>query len=169
MASEILYWMPPGAPDLARATPGASGYDLRAAEATPPILPSKIRRIGTGLHLAMPLGIEAQIRGRSGLLVMCGITCPLGSVDSDYRGEVGVPLVNLGDEPFEVEAGDRIAQLVFAPVFLPDAYDRALLHAIVPTGHTALCQDVRLRRVANLADLPASGRGTSGFGSTGTR
>ena len=99
--------------------------------------------VPTGLRIALPLGYEAQVRARSGLALKHGLICPNapGTIDADYRGEVGVILVNHGPEAFVVTRGMRIAQLVVAPVA------RAQL---VPTNA-----------------LPPSGRGAGGFGSTG--
>jgi len=100
--------------------------------------------IPTGIALALPSGHEAQVRPRSGLALKHGVTVlnSPGTIDADYRGEVGVILINHGDAPFTVQRGERIAQLVIAAV----------------TG--AVLDEVEL--------LPESGRGTRGFGSTGT-
>ena len=129
----------------ARATEGAAGLDLRAAVEAPIDVPPGGRAlVPTGLALAIPQGWEGQVRPRSGLAVRHGIgllNAP-GTVDADYRGEVRVILVNLGEEAFRVERGMRIAQLVLCPV------GRATL---VPVEH-----------------LPPTGRGPGGFGSTGT-
>ena len=128
----------PGAADLPlprRATPGASGFDLHAAVDD--------ELVPTGLAIALPPGCEGQIRARSGLALRHGILLPNapGTVDSDYRGELRVILMNAGSEPFAIRRGDRIAQLVIARV----------AHA-------------ELREVA---ELPASERGSGGFGHTG--
>ena len=101
------------------ASAGAAGMDLRAAVPAdaPLVLPPGGRALApTGLKIAVPEGYEAQVRPRSGLALKHGITClnSPGTVDSDYRGEVGVILANLGQEPFVVHRGDRIAQLVVA-------------------------------------------------------
>ncbi len=101
------------------ASAGAAGMDLRAAVPAdaPLILPPGGRALApTGLQIAVPEGYEAQVRPRSGLALKHGITClnSPGTVDSDYRGEVGVILANLGQAPFVVNRGDRIAQLVVA-------------------------------------------------------
>ncbi len=136
-------------PDLplpAYETDGAAGMDLRAANAAgAPITlaPGGRALIPTGLAIALPPGFEAQIRPRSGLALKWGITClnSPGTVDSDYRGEIGVILVNLGAEPFVIRRGERIAQMVIAPVI------RA-------------CFD-------EVDNLPDSERGAGGFGSTG--
>ncbi|MEE2837063.1 MAG: dUTP diphosphatase [Myxococcota bacterium] len=100
-------------------TPGAAGADLRAAVADSLVLaPGERSLIPTGIALALPLGYEAQVRARSGLALRHGLYLPNGpgTVDSDYRGEVGVILQNGGSEPFTVTRGERIAQLVIAPV-----------------------------------------------------
>lgn len=124
------------------ATPGAAGMDLRASESA--ILDPGMRRaIGTGICLQIPEGYEGQVRPRSGLAMKHGVTLlnAPGTIDSDYRGEVRVILINHGDEPFHVEPGDRIAQIVFAPV-----------------------QQVRLLECEALNETERSG---GGFGSTG--
>ena len=99
------------------ATPASAGVDLRASEGC--VIPSGGRAlVPTGLRIALPEGYEAQVRPRSGLALEHGVTLPNspGTIDADYRGEIGVILMNLGQEPFVVEPGDRIAQMVFAPV-----------------------------------------------------
>lgn len=98
---------------------GAAGMDLRAAIDAPITLdPLQRHAIPTGLSIALPSGYEAQVRARSGLAFRSGIACvnAPGTVDSDYRGEIKVILVNLGQEPVTFARGDRIAQLVVAPV-----------------------------------------------------
>jgi dUTP pyrophosphatase len=124
----------------------AAGFDLMAAvpEEAPVTLPPGGRGIiPTGFAVALPDGLEAQVRPRSGLAARHGVTVlnTPGTIDADYRGEVFVILINLGAEPFAVTRGMRIAQLVLAPVM------RA---ALVETG-----------------DLDATARGSGGFGSTG--
>ena len=102
-------------------TDGSAGMDLRAYLEEPVTLaPMGRALIPTGLHLAVPQGYEAQVRARSGLAVKHGIGLVngIGTIDSDYRGEVKVALINWGSEPFTIENGDRIAQLVIA------AYER---------------------------------------------
>ena len=137
----------PGADDLPlprRATPGASGFDLHAAVDGEIVLaPGQRELVPTGLAIALPPGCEGQIRARSGLALRHGILLPNapGTVDSDYRGELRVILMNAGSEPFAIRRGDRIAQLVIARV----AY--------------AEFQEV--------SELPASERGSGGFGHTG--
>jgi dUTP pyrophosphatase len=127
-------------------TPGAAGFDLLAANAeNSPIKMEKFGRalVPTGMKLQIPNGYEAQVRPRSGLALKHGVTVlnTPGTIDSDYRGEVGVVLVNLGDAPFIVTRGMRIAQMVIAPV-----------------------TRVRLEPVAEIDTTP---RGGGGFGSTG--
>ncbi|MBQ9526088.1 MAG: dUTP diphosphatase [Fretibacterium sp.] len=101
----------------AYATQGSAGVDLRASE--PCVIPPGGRAlVPTGLRIALPEGYEAQVRPRSGLALKHGVTLlnSPGTIDSDYRGEIGVILINLGQEPFSIQPGDRIAQRVFAPV-----------------------------------------------------
>ena len=110
-----------GLPLPAYETPGAAGMDLRAAppEDEPIVLKPGARVMApTGLAFALPQGFEAQVRPRSGLAAKNGVTClnTPGTIDSDYRGEVKVILINLGEEDFTIRRGDRIAQLVIAPV-----------------------------------------------------
>lgn len=119
--------------------------DLDSCNEQPRTLyPGQSRLFGTGIALAIPPGFEGQIRPRSGLAAKRGITVlnSPGTIDSDYRGEVKVLLINLGDEPYAIKRGDRIAQIVFAPVA------RAELQQV--------------------DDLDATARGSGGFGSTGT-
>ncbi len=128
----------------AYATADSAGLDLLAAvEAEVTLQPGERRLVPTGLAIALPAGYEAQIRPRSGLALKHGITLlnAPGTIDADYRGEVGVILVNLGQEPFRIARGTRIAQLVVA------AYGRVVWHP----------QD----------SLDDSARGAGGFGSTG--
>ena len=133
-----------GLPLPAYATAGSAGMDLLAAVAAPVVLaPGERALVPTGLRIAVPAGFEAQVRPRSGLALKHGITIPNapGTIDADYRGEVSVILQNAGREPFRVERGMRVAQLVFAAV-------------------------ARARLVAG-ASLLATERGAGGFGSTG--
>lgn len=102
-------------------TPGSAGMDLRAAvpDGDPMTLaPGARAMVPTGLSFAIPLGYEVQIRPRSGLAAKHGLTClnTPGTIDSDYRGEVKVILINLGDTDFVIERGERVAQMVLAPV-----------------------------------------------------
>ena len=99
------------------ATPQSAGMDLRANIDEPIVLhPMERRLVPTGLYMALPVGYEAQIRPRSGLALKHGITVlnTPGTIDADYRGELGVLLINLSTEPFVIEAGERIAQMVIA-------------------------------------------------------
>ena len=112
----------PGTEDLGLPeyqTPGASGLDLLAAVEEDTLLaPGDIRLIPTGLFVQVPPGYEAQVRPRSGLALRHGLTVANtpGTIDSDYRGEVGVILINLGREPVTITRGMRVAQLVIVPV-----------------------------------------------------
>ena len=103
--------------ELTYATTQSAGLDLRANNDEPiTIEPGKFKLVKTGLFIALPVGYEAQIRPRSGLALKKGITVlnAPGTVDADYRGEVGAILLNCGDKPFVVEKGERIAQMVIA-------------------------------------------------------
>ena len=130
----------------AYATADAAGMDIRAAVPadTPVVLePGERALIETGFCMALPAGYEAQVRPRSGLAIKHGVTClnTPGTIDADYRGEVKVILINLGHEGFTVTRGERIAQMVIAPV------TRAAVHIVDVLDETA--------------------RGSGGFGSTG--
>lgn len=108
-----------GLPLPAYATSGSAGMDLMAACREPVTLPPGGRAlVSAGIRVALPEGYEAQVRPRSGLALKHGITCPNspGTIDSDYRGVVSVILANLGAEPFVIHRGDRIAQMIIAPV-----------------------------------------------------
>jgi dUTP pyrophosphatase len=131
-----------GLPLPAYATDGAAGMDVVSAEDVT-IAPGARHAVATGLALAIPQGYEIQVRPRSGLALKHGITVPNapGTIDSDYRGELKVILINLGSEPFVIVRGDRVAQLVLAPV-VQAAWDE-------------------------VAELDATERGEGGFGSTG--
>ena len=131
-----------GLPLPARATEHAAGLDVVAAEDLT-LAPGQRHAVATGFSIAIPEGYEVQVRPRSGLALKHGITClnTPGTIDSDYRGEVKVILANLGSEPFEVRRGERIAQLVPAPVL------------------RAHFTEVRA--------LEETARGSGGFGSTG--
>ncbi|HLF56249.1 MAG TPA: dUTP diphosphatase [Thermoanaerobaculia bacterium] len=134
-----------GLPLPAYATAGSAGLDLRAAVADELWLaPGARRLVPTGFRMEIPHGLEAQVRPRSGLALRHGVTLPNspGTIDSDYRGEVQVLLVNLSSRPFRIRRGDRIAQLVVAPVA------RAAL--------------------AEVDALESTARGAGGFGSTGS-
>ena len=99
------------------ATSGSAGLDLRAAESLI-LKPGGRALVATGIAIALPKNVEAQVRPRSGLAVKHGITVlnAPGTIDSDYRGEIKVPLINLGTDEFAIARGDRIAQMVVAPV-----------------------------------------------------
>lgn len=133
-------------PDLplpARQSAHAAGYDVASAEPDFVLVPGERRAVGTGLTFALPEGYEMQVRPRSGLALRYGVTLPNapGTVDADYRGELKVILQNGGDEPVTVRRGDRIAQLIFARHESP---------ALIESD-----------------SLDTTGRGASGFGSTG--
>jgi dUTP pyrophosphatase len=126
-------------------TEGASGMDIRASVEEPFLLePGKIGFVPTGLAISMPPGYEAQIRPRSGLALQYGIgmvNSP-GTIDSDYRGEVGIILINWGGEPFIIRRGDRIAQMIISRVYRADLVEVDFLE---PTsreqggfGHTGI-------------------------------
>ena len=104
-----------GLPLPSYASEHAAGLDVVAAE-TLTLAPGARHAVATGFAIAIPHGYEVQVRSRSGLAVRHGITCLTGTIDSDYRGEIMVVLINLGRAPFEIHRGDRIAQLVPAPV-----------------------------------------------------
>ncbi len=127
----------------ARQTEGAAGYDVCSADPDFTLAPLERRLVRTGLALAIPPGFEAQVRPRSGLALRHGLTLPNApaTIDSDYRGELMVPMVNLGTEPALVTRGTRIAQLVF--------------------------QRVEIVELRVVKALPGSARGDGGFGSTG--
>jgi len=99
------------------ATPASAGVDLRAVEKCV-LQPGERALVPTGMRIALPVGYEAQVRPRSGLALKHGITLPNspGTIDADYRGEIQVIMQNLGSAPFVIEPGDRIAQMVVAPV-----------------------------------------------------
>ncbi|WGM41281.1 dUTP diphosphatase [Caulobacter sp. NIBR1757] len=135
-----------GLPLPAYETALAAGMDLRAAvpdDAPLTLAPMARAMVPTGLSFAVPPGFEAQVRPRSGLAAKAGVTClnTPGTIDADYRGEVKVILINLGEEDFVIRRGDRIAQLVIAPV--------------VQAGWSAV------------DSLEETARGAGGFGSTG--
>ena len=126
------------------ATPGSAGMDLRACVAQPLVLlPGRRALIPTGFCIALPPGYEGQVRPRSGLALRHGLTMlnTPGTIDSDYRGEIAVIAINLGQEPVTIGRGDRIAQLVIAPV-------------------------ARARLVL-AEELPSTDRAAGGFGHTG--
>ena len=110
------------------ATTGAAGLDLRSAENLT-IKAGMRALVATGIAIALPENLEAQVRPRSGLATRHGVTVlnAPGTVDSDYRGEIKVPLINLGQDDFIIARGDRIAQMVFAPVVRIDLHEVNLL------------------------------------------
>ncbi len=132
-----------GLPLPARQTDGSAGYDVCSAEDAT-LQPMDRKLLKTGLALGIPAGFEAQVRPRSGLAIKHGLTLPNtpATIDSDYRGELLVAVINLGTEPVVVTRGMRIAQLVF--------------------------QRVEAVELVEVAELPESGRGQGGFGSTGS-
>ncbi len=131
-----------GLPLPSYASDGAAGLDVVAAEDLT-LAPGARHAVATGFAIAIPPGYEVQVRPRSGLALNHGITClnTPGTIDCDYRGEVKVILANLGNEPFEVKRGERIAQLVPAPVLRAE--------------------------FAEVKSLDETSRGAGGFGSTG--
>jgi len=131
-----------GLPHPNYATTGAAGMDIVAAEELD-LAPGARHAVATGFAMAIPQGYEVQVRPRSGLALKHGVTVPNtpGTIDSDYRGEVKIIMINHGDTSFPIRRGDRIAQLVAAPV----------LQA----------------RFAEVDELDDTARGTGGFGSTG--
>lgn len=124
------------------ASEDAVGLDVSAAEELT-LQPGERHAVATGFAIEIPRGFEVQVRPRSGLAIRNGITClnTPGTIDSDYRGEVKVILINLGQEPFEIRRGERIAQLVPAPVLRADFVE--------------------------VGELAQTARGSGGFGSTG--
>ncbi len=134
----------PGAVAPRYMSEGAAGLDLASAASEPIVIaPGGRVAVPTGLAFEIPAGFEGQVRGRSGLARKHGIGLPNapGTIDSDYRGEVAVLLINWGSEPFTVNPGDRVAQLVIAPVAIAE--------------------------LEEAADLSATTRGSGGFGHTG--
>lgn len=147
MPTHVPYTLAPGARAPYRATPGAAGMDLHAYLPTGgpfDLAPGERARVATGVSLAIPAGYEGQVRPRSGLALKHGLTVlnSPGTIDSDFRGEIAVLLVNHGQEDLVIVDGDRIAQLIIAPV--ADA-------VLTPAD-----------------SLPPTERGAGGFGSTGT-
>ena len=139
-------WADPAVPLPNYETLGAAGADVRAnlpERGSLMLAPMARELVPTGLRLEIPDGFEVQVRARSGLALRHGIGLPhgIGTIDADYRGPLGVLLINLGTEPFEITHGDRIAQLVVAPV---------VQATFEPTDH-----------------LGETERGSGGFGSTG--
>jgi len=152
MVEIALSWLPEADTTLglpAYATQGAAGADLRAnfgpdlREAGLELAPGARALVPTGLRMAIPEGYEVQLRPRSGLALKHGITLPNspGTIDSDYRGPLGVIVMNAGQEAFQINHGDRIAQMIVAPVVMAS--------------------------FAVVEDLEDTARGAGGFGSTG--
>ena len=138
----------PSNPDLPlpeRVTLQSAGYDVRSAEKSVTLEPGERRLVSTGLVMELPEGIECQVRPRSGMALKHGITLPNspGTIDPDYRGELGVIMQNLGPESVTLDRGERIAQLVFARFETPDTLE--------------------------MDELSETDRGKGGFGSTGSR
>ena len=131
-----------GLPAPSYATPHAAGMDVVSAEDVT-LQPGDRHAVATGFAMAIPVGYEVQVRPRSGLALKHGISLPNtpGTIDADYRGELKVILINLGDAPFVIARGDRIAQLVAAPV--------------------------QMARFTEVEELDETVRGSGGFGSTG--
>jgi dUTP pyrophosphatase len=131
-----------GLPIPARATEGSAGYDVASAEDLV-LAPMERRLVKTGFSFAIPAGFEMQVRPRSGLALKHGVSLPNtpATIDSDYRGELMIAMINLGAEPFPISRGMRIAQLIIARVEAP--------------------------AMVEVEELPVSGRGSGGFGSTG--
>lgn len=128
-------------------TIGSSGVDLRAnLEAKMIIMPHKVYQIPTGIFLEMPIGVEAQIRARSGLALKHGLSLVngVGTIDADYRGEIKIILINLLDKPYQLEPGERIAQMVFAEYVKADFIE-----------------------VFSTEEFASSERGNGGFGHSG--
>lgn len=143
---EIRYTIKPGASVPEYKTEGASGADICAFITEPVMIgPGERKLISTGVFVEIPSGFEIQVRPRSGLALKYGVTVlnAPGTIDSDYRGEIGIVLINLGSEPFHVASGDRIAQLVVAST-------------------------VRANFVVS-GDLTETARGAGGYGSTGKK
>ena len=130
----------------AYATEGSSGADLRAYIEEPiTLMPGERRLVPTGLFVEIPQGVEAQIRARSGLAIKHGIGLVngVGTVDSDYRGEWNIPLINWGQEPYTIHSGDRIAQVIFS------RYEKA--------------------DFVSVSQISETERGAGGFGHTGLK
>lgn len=128
-------------------TVGSAGVDLRAnLDANMIVMPHKVYQIPTGIYLEMPIGVEAQIRARSGLALKHGLSLVngIGTIDADYRGEIKIILINLLDKPYQLAPGERIAQMVFAEYVKADFIE-----------------------VFSAEALAASERGDGGFGHSG--
>jgi dUTP pyrophosphatase len=145
--------------ELVRGTKDASGYDLRCTRSqSRQMYPGERWLVPTSLRLAMPRGIGAFVCSRSGLALNHGVivlNAP-GVIDADYRGEISVTLINHGSAPVMVNPGDRIAQLMFQPVWFPE--DSRMLNPEINSG---------ISRVWNATELGSTDRGAGGHGSTG--
>lgn len=148
--------------ELQRAHPDDSGFELRCTRSTPRTMAPGERWLApTSLRLALPRGVGAFICSRSGLSLHSGVivlNAP-GVIDAGYRGEVGVTLINLGQQPFELVPGERIAQLVLMPVLFPDSWNMSL------NGEWGYANG--LFRVTTVEELGTTERGSGGHGSTG--
>ncbi len=141
--SSILLELSPNASLPSSGSHGSAGLDLAASEACS-LNPGQRRAVSTGVKMALPLGTYGKIEGRSGLAIRNGIIIGGGVIDSDYTGEIKVILINTGNQPFVVNKGDRIAQLIVQQYMLNPQFER-------------------------VEKLPNTERGTNGFGSTGIK
>tara|TARA_A100001015_G_C15029386_1_gene732295 strand:+ start:2144 stop:2590 length:447 start_codon:yes stop_codon:yes gene_type:complete len=141
--SSILLELSPNASLPSSGSHGSAGLDLAASEACS-LNPGQRRAVSTGVKMALPLGTYGKIEGRSGLAIRNGIIIGGGVIDSDYTGEIKVILINTGNQPFVVNKGDRIAQLIVQQYMLNPQFER-------------------------VEKLPTTERGTNGFGSTGIK
>lgn len=141
--SSILLELSPNASLPSLGSHGSAGLDLAASEACS-LNPGERRAVSTGVKMALPLGTYGKIEGRSGLAIRNGIIIGGGVIDSDYTGEIKVILINTGNQPFVVNKGDRIAQLIVQQYMLNPQFER-------------------------VEQLPNTERGTNGFGSTGIK
>lgn len=141
--SSILLELSPNASLPSSGSYGSAGLDLAASEACS-LNPGERRAVSTGVKMALPLGTYGKIEGRSGLAIRNGIIIGGGVIDSDYTGEIKVILINTGNQPFVINKGDRIAQLIVQQYMLNPQFER-------------------------VEKLPNTERGTNGFGSTGIK
>lgn len=170
----IKYWLPETSQDLEHATIGSAGFDVRTTIGSPRemspldvpedgiIKPGERWLVGTDLYLQIPKGVCAQICSRSGLAINHGVVVlnAPGIIDSDYRGECKINLINLGRKPYVIKPGERIAQLVFVPYF-PE-------YQLVGKYDDAHSRSFDIQRVKSRDELSDTPRGSSGFGSTGS-
>lgn len=166
-----------GSGALGPSTPGSSGIDLRYVDLSAEtdseadnLLPHQRKLYPTGLRIALPVGMEAQIRPRSGLAYKKGVTVlnSPGTVDSDYRGEVMVLLVNLSSKPAKIEPGERIAQLVITPIITPNTTTGVLTMEDKEGECGPMTRVLTREDWASLDQNLSTDRGSGGFGSTGT-